>query len=127
MIGLSTDRSAPPNKIVFFADCANGERFYISESEIKAKAPIVSKKDKLSGITDKKAQQACIDQTKAVLNFPSSFDLKLLSVEVNRAPTGNIGVTFNFDAKNGLGIALPQKARCIIDDEGIHPVQISNR
>ncbi len=127
MLALSNDRSTPPNKIVFFADCVNGQRFYISEAEIKASGAVKSKNDKLASITDNDAQQACIDKTKTMLHFPSSFDLKRLSVEVNRGITGNIAVTFNFDAKNGLGNVLPQKARCIIDDQGIYPVEISNR
>lgn len=127
MLGLSLDRSIPPNKIVFFADCANGQRFYITESEIKASGAVRSKSAKLSEITDTEAQTACIKQTQAMLNFPSSFDLKVLSLDISRATTGNIEVTFNFDAKNGLGNVLPQKARCIIDDVGLHPVEISNR
>ena len=127
MFGLSNDRSSPPNKIIFFGNCSNGKQFYISESEIKAVGTPVSKSDKLSKVIDKMAERACIDQTKPILNFPSSFDLKTLSVEVNRGVTGNIGVTFNFDAKNGLGNILPQKAKCIIDDQGIHPVDIIRR
>lgn len=127
MIGLSSDRSKPPSKIVFFADCLNGERFYINEAEIKASGTVKSKNNKLASITDHDAQRACVDKTKAMLHFPSSFDLKSFSVAINRAKTGNIGVTFDFNAKNGLGNVLPQKARCIIDDQGIHPVEITNR
>ena len=127
MLGLSNDRSTPPNKIVFFGNCANGKQFYISEAEIKAVGTPVSKSDKLSKITDKMAERACINQTKAMLNFASSFDLKTLSIDINRGSTGNIGVTFDFDAKNGLGNILPQKAKCIIDDQGIHPVEIIDR
>ena len=44
-----------------------------------------------------------------------------------RANIGNIAVNFDFDAKNGLGIELHQRARCIIDEDGINTPEISNR
>jgi hypothetical protein len=126
-LGLSIDRSSPTDHVVFYGDCLNGQRYYVSEDEIKSSAQIVSKNDKLAQITDDHARDTCIEQARAMLNFPSSFDLKILSLEVNRAVTGNIAVTFDFDAKNALGNTLPQKARCIIDDQGVRPVDITNR
>lgn len=127
MVELSDNRSVPPNQIVFFVDCTNGQRFYVSEQDIKKNAAAVSKQDKTKSVSDSEATSACVDAVKSHLQFPSSFDRKALTTSVYRAETGNIAVTFDFDAKNGIGNILPQKARCIIDDTGINPPEVSNR
>ena len=127
IIDLSNNRSKPPNRIVFYADCVNGERFYISEADIKNDKPAISKQNTTKNISDIDATNACKEEVKAILQFPSSFDRKAFTTAVYRAPAGNIAITFDFDAKNGMGLVLPQKARCVIDDRGINPPEISNR
>ena len=57
--------------------------------------------------------------------MPLSFERHRLSTKVYRSPYGNIAVDFNFSAKNQLGGSIPQHARCVIDDTGIHPAEIS--
>lgn len=125
IVGLS-DRSKPKSMAVFYVDCRNHQRFYVSEDDLKSDAAPVSKNAKTAAISDTKAITACEESVKSQLNFPLSFDRDLLNTRVYRAPTGNIAVDFTFQAKNALGAELPQRARCVIDDTGIHPAEISN-
>lgn len=125
IVGLS-DRGKPKKQAVFYVDCKNGQRFYVSEDDLKSDAGVVSKNAKTAAISDVTAITACEDSVKSQLNFPSTFDRDLLNTSVYRAPTGNIAVMFTFQAKNALGVELPQRAKCVIDDTGLEPAQISN-
>lgn len=123
--GLSDQRSTPKQEIVYYADCTNGKRFYVAEKELQSTATVVSKNAKTAAISDSTAIRACEDGVKEQLKYPMSFDRKWTDTSVYRAKTGNIAVEFSFEAKNALGALLPQKARCVIDDKGIYPAEIS--
>ncbi|MGM0422337.1 MAG: hypothetical protein ACQEQL_04465 [Pseudomonadota bacterium] len=128
IVALSETRSIPKQKAVFFVDCANGKRFYISDADLKESGGVVSQEKKMAAYTDAQAIEACKDNVRSQLNYPSTFNLGAFSTSVYRAPTnGNIVVNFDFEAKNGLGAELPHKARCVIDDQGINPAEISRR
>ncbi|MEN3974781.1 hypothetical protein [Emcibacter sp. SYSU 3D8] len=127
MVGLSDSRSIPRQSFSFYADCRNGKRFYVTEDELKSEAAAVSNNAKTAAIGDTQAISACEDSVKMQLHYPSTLDRHMFSTSVYRAPQGNVAVDFDFDAKNGLGAELPHHARCIIDDRGIHPAEISTR
>lgn len=127
LVGLSENRSVPRQHFEFYVDCLNGKRFYVSEDDAKSAENVVSKNAKTAGITDGDAISACEQNVQSQLHYPSTFDRHVLATSVYRAPTGNIAVEFDFDAKNGLGAELPHHARCVIDDRGIHPAEISSR
>ncbi|WP_266030427.1 hypothetical protein [Brucella intermedia] len=124
---LSDNRSSPPNKIVIFVDCRNGERFYLTSNEIDKKVAPKSVEQKTASINDDVAFQQCETAVMRALKFPSSFDKAWFSSHIYRAPQGNVVVTFDFSAKNGLGIDLPQQARCVFDDRGMHQPEITRR
>ncbi len=124
---LSDNRSSPPNNIVIFVDCANGERFYFTSKELENSGSAQSQKQKTEHVGDSAYSSQCEHAIQQELKFPSSMDKKWFSTNVYRAPQGNVVVTFDFDAKNGFGINLPQRARCVFDDRGMHPVEIVNR
>lgn len=126
LAGLA-DRSEPKKKIVFYVDCRNEKRFYVSEEDILGTAPVVSKQAQTARISDQTAIEGCEASAKSMLNFPLTFDRHYLDTSVYRADGGNIVVQFVFDAKNALGAELPQRARCVIDDEGLHPAELRNR
>ena len=126
-VDLSDNRSVPPNKIVIFVDCRNGARFYLSSVELDAGSRAKSIADVTGGYTDSQLDKQCEDAVIATLRFPSSFDRKFGTTSVYRAPQGNAVVTFDFTAKNGLGIELPQSARCVTDDRGIQPPELKDR
>lgn len=127
MVGLSDSRSTPRQSFSFYADCRNGRRFYVSDNDLKSEVAAVSNNAKTAAIVDAQAIAACEDAVKDQLHYPLSFDRHMLSTSVYRAPQGNVAVDFDFDAKNGFGAELPHHARCVIDDRGIHPAEISTR
>lgn len=124
---LSDNRSSPPNEIVIFVDCQNGQRFYLSSGEIDANSGAASIEQKTARLKDRQAVKQCETAVARMLKFPSSFDKSWFSSSVYRAPQGNVVVTFDFTAKNGFGIDLPQQARCVFDDRGMHQPEITNR
>ena len=128
IVELSDARSIPGKSIVFFADCRNGKRFYVSDTDIAAGNEVVSQTAKMANMDDGEAILACEIAVKAQLQYPSSFKQKMLSSSVRRAETtGNVVVTFDFEAMNGLGMTMPQSARCVISDLGMAEATITKR
>lgn len=124
---LSDNRSAPPKNIVVFVDCSNGERFYLTSTELDAGAVAKSKSQSTRALKDSAAISQCEKAVSLALKFPSSMSKEWFSSNVYRAPGGNVVVTFDFSAKNGFGIDLPQTARCVFDDRGMSPPEIVGR
>lgn len=124
IIELSDERSIPKKKIVFFADCANGKRFYVSDDELKNQTVITSKQSKTATLSDSAVMGACMTRVKAQLNHPSTFKLHSFSQSVYRAPTGNVVAEFMFSAKNTFGLETKHKAKCYTDDRGMSDPEI---
>lgn len=128
IIGLSDVRSVPRKTAVFFVDCANGKRYYVTDAELATAGPAASKDSKTAAISDSAALESCEAAIKKQLAYPLSFSRHFLNTSIFRAKVGggNIAVDFMFDAKNQLGAELPMKAHCIIDDQGLQDAIISN-
>lgn len=126
-ISLSGDRSAPGKNIVFFADCANRKRLYISEQEINEKAIVVSQDRKSAAISDTDFLAACYRAIRNRLNFPSSFDPGWFGSSVYRAQAGKAVATVQFDAMNAMGAKLPHVGKCYMDGGVLTDVEISRR
>lgn len=124
MVDLSDERSIPKKSIVFFVDCNNGKRFYVSENELKTNATITSKQAKTATVSDSVAMETCIARVKAKLNHPSTFKLHMLSQNVYRAPTGNVVAQFEFSAKNSFNLETKNRVKCYIDDKGMSEPEI---
>jgi hypothetical protein len=128
IVELSGNRSTPGKSIVFFVDCANGKRFYISENDLKTTATAVSQSKKMETLGDADAIVRCETAIKTKLAIPSGFSRKIFSTSVYRAPTtGNTVVTFDFEAKNQFGGVLPYAARCVFTDRGLEDAEMSLR
>jgi hypothetical protein len=126
IVGLSTQRSSPKGEIVFFVDCANGKRFYVSKTELKSASSVQSQEKKMSRLSDQQSTEACERAIKAQLANPMTFSRNFGTNSVYRAPsTGNVVVEFVFDAKNNIGNELPHKARCVFNDQGLQEARIS--
>lgn len=126
IVGLSTQRSSPNGDMVFFVDCLNGKRFYVSRAELKSTSSVQSQEKKMSEFSNQQATEACEHAIKTQLTNPMTFSKIFGSSSVYRAPTtGNIVVDFTFDAKNNLGNELPHKARCVFNDQGLQEAKIS--
>lgn len=119
-VGLSDSRSTPKKEAVFFADCKNGERFYISENDLKTDKKAESVQEQTGKNQDGAYIIACRDYTKDQMNHPSTFDYSLLNTTVYRAPdTGRVLVTMPFEAKNSFNLKLEMTAKCYFDDRGL--------
>jgi len=126
LVELSQSRSTPGKKIVFFVDCVNTKRFYIEESELAGAAPPQSQAAKFSSVSDSQATLNCESAIKGQLANPFTFNRKMGTTSVYRAPTtGNVVIQFTFEAKNNVGALLPSKAKCVISDRGIEEASIS--
>ena len=126
LVEISQNRSTPGKKIVFFVDCANTKRFYIEDTELSTAGPAQSQAAKMSALSDSQATQNCESAIKAQLTNPLTFNRKMGTTSVYRAPTtANVVVQFTFEAKNNLGALLPSKAKCVITDRGIEEASIT--
>lgn len=124
VIGLSEQRSSPPNKAVVFVDCANGERFYVGPDDLKS-APVAQSQ---KAVNQNAAFQACRDAVRASAKFPSSVDFNTFGQRSStHKTTGNTVVELDFEAKNGLGNLIPQTARCVFPADGKAEITIVNR
>lgn len=106
-----SSRSTKGN-IIFFADCTNKKRFFISENDIKTQAAVTAEQDK--EIDNMRAINVCDDAIKAHLNHPGTFNPHVTDTGTAINPNGNIIVTRGFTAKNGLGMEIDYRARCVL-------------
>lgn len=105
---------------MFYVDCANRKRFYLSKEDIMSQTVIQSISEKMAAISDTQALETCEISIKDKLENPLSFKRDHERTVVRRVPiTGNIGVDFIFEAKNNFGAVLPRRARCAITDHSI--------
>lgn len=120
MISLADSRSSPA-EIVVFADCANGERFYVSERELGSSvtaAPVselaISRKDGVS---------ICLKKIPGLLKHPSSFDPAIFSgTSFSTVPgNGNSAVDIDFGAMNDFGAIVKHRGRCIFAAGSLEP------
>lgn len=125
--GYSDDRSRPPSEIVFYFDCANKRRFYVSEAEIDDAQPAKSRNAQTAGISDYAATAACERSVRQQLNLPSTFDRDLLNSRVLRNAYGTLVVEFTFQAKNRMGVESNLRATCSVDDRGVEPAEITEQ
>lgn len=111
---------------VFFVDCRNGERFLMSETDLKKKAPPKAQSEK--SVNQSEAHLACQQAIRNRAQYPSSVDFSILGVDIAKGKTtGNLRVALDFEAKNGFGNTLPYRGTCIFDPDGNMEVSIAKR
>lgn len=112
-VDISDARSNPKAKqMVFFADCRNGKRFFVSTDDLNSGRKSTAEQDK--EIDHSAIISQCDAAIKAQLNHPGTFDPHLLDTATGVNPNGNILVTRGFTAKNGLGMQIDYRAYCVI-------------
>lgn len=112
-VDISDARSNPKAKqMVFFADCRNGKRFFVSTDDLNSDRKSTAEQDK--EIDNSAVISQCDAAIKAQLNHPGTFDPHLLDTATGVNPNGNILVTRGFTAKNGLGMQIDYRAYCVI-------------
>lgn len=119
-IAEASDKSTKAN-IVIFVDCRNGERMYVSESDLKAGSPNQFQSDKV--VDRASAIKACSDAAKSMTTHPELADMHIWtgsSFSANKT-TGNAQVLLDFDASNAFGVEGKFTARCIFPGDGDPP------
>ena len=117
-VDISDARSNPKAKqMVFFVDCRNGKRFFVSTDDLNSGRKSTAEQDK--EIDNSAVISQCDAAIKAQLNHPGTFDPHLLDTATRENPNGNILVTRGFTAKNGLGMQIDYRAYCVITDNKV--------
>lgn len=112
VVDVSDQRSQPPTQAVFFVDCANGKRFYMTMAELEKNAPAESELSKAARITDASLISSCEREIKPQLARPSTYNRRLTDTSVYRPASGRSVVTYSLTGKNALGETMQLKARC---------------
>lgn len=116
----ASDRSTK-SEIVIFVDCRNGERMYVSESDLKAGSADRFQSEKV--VDRASAIEACSNAAKSMTTYPELADMHLWtgsSFNANKT-TGNAQVLLDFDASNAFGVEGKYTARCIFPAGGEPP------
>ncbi len=116
----ASEKSTKSN-IVIIVDCLNGERMYVSESDLKAGNSNQFQTDKV--VDRDSAIKACSDAAKSMTTHPEFADMHIWtgsSFSVHKT-TGNAQVLLNFDASNAFGVKGKFTARCIFPANGGPP------
>jgi len=119
-VAEASDKSTKSN-IVIFVDCRNGERMYVSESDLKAGGASKFQSDKV--VDRASAIKACSDAAKSMTTHPELADMHIWtgsSFSANKT-TGNAQVLLDFDASNAFGVKGKFTARCIFPANGEPP------
>lgn len=120
ILSLSESRSSPPDSIVFYADCANGQRFYITEEDIASNRKTVSQNDKSKWLSDEQLLEISKEAVRARVKSPCIFG----ESAVYRAVVGRVVVTVVFSVAGGTGLADQRVAKCYFDGISMKEVEI---
>ncbi|HFR8693841.1 TPA: hypothetical protein ACHX9H_001648 [Neisseria gonorrhoeae] len=117
-VDISDSRSNPKAKqMVFFVDCRNGKRFFVSTDDLNSGRKLTAEQDKK--IDSSAVISQCDEAIKAQLNHPRTFDPHILDTATGVNQNGNVLVTRGFTAKNGLGMQIDYRAYCVITDNKV--------
>lgn len=125
-VALSDAKSKPKKNIVFFADCKNGERFYISEEDIVNQRSAVSLNEAFENLDKESYYRSCLNAVKARANHPSTVDSSIFGRNIKATPTGGVFVYMDFTAKNSFGLEEEFNAQCTWN-EGKMSIEIYNK
>ncbi|MCQ9124343.1 hypothetical protein [Rodentibacter caecimuris] len=127
MVTFSDSKSSKQEK-VWFVDCANKERLYITENQLKSGEAIKSNAQKAQEYDYFPLIEACGRLIQSQLKFPSTYDEAWLGKEQGMSPNGTFWVRIPFEAKNAMGNKLPQVGECTDEGKGkVKLISIRNR
>jgi len=115
VVGVS-DRTTSADNLTLYVDCANMERYYITQSDlVMPNHTLVTQSEKAQSISDVEAIRLCESEIKPELSRPNTFDRGIMSTSVQRhKTTGNLTVRFPFESSNKLDMALKFEATCVV-------------
>lgn len=124
-VELSTESSL--SRLKFWADCSNGQRIYLTESEIDKSSKVLTQEEK--SWDEASAMKACREAIKDRALIPSEVDIhNFLGTSLYKAPlTHNVVLKMNFDAKNAFGTDIPYTATCHFEPGKVGTIEIEKR
>lgn len=126
-VDISDSRSTPKKEAIYYADCANGQRFYLSEKDLQDFVEVMSVSEKTTKHDDYAYISTCKNAIKGRLTHPSTFDDSWINTSVHRADIGNVSVRIPFEAKNSFNLLLEMEGICYFDDRGLTSVDIREK
>lgn len=110
--------------LVFFLDCKNQSRIYLTETEIQNRHPVKTQSEKAWRHGDAITECRAMVRARAVI--PSSVDFHTFTgTDARTAPSnGNVVVSINYDASNAFGAEIGYTARCIFPPEKSGEIEI---
>jgi len=83
--------------------------------------------DPKATLSENDAMADCQASTRQSAKFPSSVSFSTLGGAARTGNDGTVTVRLDFEAKNGFGNLLPQRATCIYPPSGPRTVSIEDR
>ena len=111
-----SDNRSTRNNLVFYGDCANMQRFYLTEAEVLSPSPIKSEKEKLQK-SRYEHEILCENAIKSQLNHPSTYK-KLFTKSGSETKDLINDILIGFKAKNSLNLELEYTCRCFVNSRG---------
>ena len=118
---LSEQKSRVKKEAIFIVDCANGERFYVSQKEFKSNKVIKAQTDKLG--EPSAYVESCKKAIKDSVEYPIKFDSGITS---RKTQSGNIEVIVPYKMQNGLNSRSRLAMRCLVTTDNkieFNPIQ----
>ena len=126
LVELSTKSTL--DNLIFWVDCRNGHRIYLSEDDLKNKKSKVFTQEERA-IPRTQAIQWCKRAILNRLNYPSTAKFHLITgtaYYLNKQ-TGNVVVTMDFEAKNAFNLEFKYRGTCFISPEGKLELRLQER
>lgn len=103
MSGIDKKQSKIKDRVVFFVDCANGKRYFVSMNKLEEKDRLWYLKSKLRQIDEKQYMGRCITAIKNHAEHPSLINFEKAKKEIVLTKTNDLGVLIHFTTKNSFG------------------------
>ena len=127
-VDVSGQRSTPRQNAVFFVDCKNGERFYVSQGDIEQKRAVSSVKESTSKYSDGDYIEACGLAAKKQATHPSTFSFsRVMDASVYRTDNGRVVAQVGCEAKNSFNLTVKMQAKCIFDERGLIDLELREK
>ncbi len=130
---IDVSDAATRDEIQWFADCENGQRFYVTEPEAKQvkaalegvapTSPIdptkldkpMSQQERLDSFPEVQAVTDCDALMRSAAKSPSSYKSKMRWSLDNTATPGRVTISRRFEAENAFGVRLEGQYECTVD------------
>lgn len=116
-VELSDTRSLVRKQVVFYVDCMNGERFYMTQLELTDPKSLVAENDVLNE-SPSAYTLACQELAKTKIENPASFKPDRQNTESKKGSSGNMVVKLPFTFTDTTDSEVSMVSRCAFSTTG---------